>query len=475
MTTPLSFSFKASYGIGQLSTGAVNMMTRICLFFFYSQVLGLSPFLAGIATASATVFDAITDPIIGSLSDNWRSKYGRRFPFMLTGTLPAAICVFLLFTPLVEGEQLLFVWLIVFACLTNFFTTLFIIPHYALGAELSEDYKERASIVTFRNFFHFSGYLLVMFLAFGYFFAPSQEFSNGQLNQAVYSPFALLVAVIYTLFTCLSLWQTKSIIPALKAAPDKQENHGLSSLKTIFTDVFEALSNDSYRKLLLGNLFLLIGTGLMFTLELYALTFFWGLSGEYSLMLVGLAFYPGAYIGIALTQYLISKLGKMNVMTWGVVFWILFVIIPILLRLAGYFPANDSYLLVPVLLAFRVLQGMASVPVDNAYGSAMADAADAQELKSNKRQEGVFFAAAYFSMKASYGIGSAVAGLALWFIGWPTDSEAINASHIYSLGMILGPVVACFGLVSAYFYNQYDLSEERHAEILAELKLRRAG
>ena len=82
----LSFNLKASYGLGQLSVGALSLMQRMFLFFFYVQILGLSPLLAGTASAIASLFDAITDPIIGSLSDNWRSKYGRRFPFLVIGT-----------------------------------------------------------------------------------------------------------------------------------------------------------------------------------------------------------------------------------------------------------------------------------------------------------------------------------------------------------------------------------------------------
>ena len=99
----LSFNLKASYGLGQLSVGALSLMQRMFLF-FYVQILGLSPLLAGLASAIASLFDAITDPIIGSLSDNWRSKYGRRFPFLVIGTFPTALSAFLLYTPLVEEK-----------------------------------------------------------------------------------------------------------------------------------------------------------------------------------------------------------------------------------------------------------------------------------------------------------------------------------------------------------------------------------
>jgi len=467
----LSFNLKASYGLGQLSVGALSLMQRICLFFFYSQILGLSPLLAGLASAIASLFDAITDPIIGSFSDNWRSKYGRRFPFLVIGTFPTALSAFLLFTPLVEGEILLFSWFVFFSCLTNLFLTFFAIPHFALGAELSKDYLERASVVGFRQFFYFFGHVIVLFLAYGYFFAPTDDYANGQLNPEVYNPFIIVVVTIYLLASITSVWKTKSVIPSLITAEKKSDFSFAENFKSIFSDIYTALQNRSFRMVFFGNIFTSMAAGVTFNLELYALTFFWGLSGEMSLLLVGLAFYPGAFIGVFIAKQLISILDKRNSMLYGNAMWIIFIIIPILMKLLGMLDDLEMSIIVMILVSFRIMQGIAITPCDIAFGSSLADISDEQEIQTHKRQEGAFFAAAFFSIKAALGLGSALSGFALWFIAWPSNVDNITSENLFDLGIVLGPFVAALGLISCYFFSKYDLSKKRHIEILNQLDI----
>lgn len=471
----LDFVFKASYGLGQFSVGSLTLFTRICLFFFYSQILGLSPLLAGLASVISSVFDAITDPVIGSLSDNWRSKYGRRFPFLALGTIPTAIFVFLLFTPLVEGDFLLFFWFVTFASLTNLFITFFAIPHYALGAELSNDYLERASIVGFRQFFYFFGQVITLFLAYGYFFTPTENFTNGQMDPAIYSPFALVVAILYLLATISSIWKTKSIIPNLIQLQKDERFSVIQSFKSIFLDVFEALKNKSFRMVFFGNIYTSIAAGLSWNLELYALTFFWGLTGEITFLLVGLAFYPGAFIGLALARKFIDRFEKDKTLLYGTALWIMFLVIPVLLKIIGFFDHAEIMQIVAILVIFRILQGIAITPSEIAFGASLADITDEQELINHKRQEGVFFSSAFFSIKASLGIGAGLSGLALWIIAWPTQSENINSDHLFNLGIILGPVVGLIGLIGCYFYKRYDLTKARHKEILSDLETRKGN
>lgn len=471
----LDFVFKASYGLGQFSVGSLTLFTRICLFFFYSQILGLSTLLAGLASVISSVFDAITDPVIGSLSDNWRSKYGRRFPFLALGTIPTAIFVFLLFTPLVEGDFLLFFWFVTFASLTNLFITFFAIPHYALGAELSNDYLERASIVGFRQFFYFFGQVITLFLAYGYFFAPTENFTNGQMDPAIYSPFALVVAILYLLATISSIWKTKSIIPNLIQLQKDERFSVIQSFKSIFLDVFEALKNKSFRMVFFGNIYTSIAAGLSWNLELYALTFFWGLTGEITFLLVGLAFYPGAFIGLALARKFIDRFEKDKTLLYGTALWIMFLVIPVLLKIIGFFEHAEIMQIVAILVIFRILQGIAITPSEIAFGASLADITDEQELINHKRQEGVFFSSAFFSIKASLGIGAGLSGLALWIIAWPTQSENINSDHLFNLGIILGPVVGLIGLIGCYFYKRYDLTKARHKEILSDLETRKGN
>jgi Na+/melibiose symporter-like transporter len=107
---------KLGYGIGQTSSGIKNATFAIFLFFYYNQVLGLSGSLAGMASLLALVIDAVTDPMVGQLSDRYQSRWGRRHPFMLVGALPFGFAIYLLFAPPAGLTEFgLFGWMLGFA------------------------------------------------------------------------------------------------------------------------------------------------------------------------------------------------------------------------------------------------------------------------------------------------------------------------------------------------------------------------
>ena len=95
----LSFNFKLAYGVGQAGEGVFGTGLSFFLLFYYSQILGLSPGLASTAIGLAVIADAFSDVIAGSVSDHWRSRLGRRHPFMYASFVPLSICFFLLFYP----------------------------------------------------------------------------------------------------------------------------------------------------------------------------------------------------------------------------------------------------------------------------------------------------------------------------------------------------------------------------------------
>jgi Na+/melibiose symporter-like transporter len=173
---------KVAYGIGQAGEGLKNGAFGVFLMFYYNQVLGLSGTLAGLALGVALIFDAITDPLAGSLSDNTRSRLGRRHPFMYASAVPLAICFYLLFSPPELTQYQLFAWLVVFAILTRGAMTLYHVPHIALGAELSTNFEERTAIVGFRQFFSTFGGLSCYVIGFGVFFTATEDVSQGQFR-----------------------------------------------------------------------------------------------------------------------------------------------------------------------------------------------------------------------------------------------------------------------------------------------------
>ena len=128
----MKLSTKIGYGIGQMSDGMKAVAFSTFLFFYYNQVLGLSGSLAGIAALLALVVDAVTDPMIGQLSDRYKSKWGRRHPFMLAGALTFGVTFYILFNPpagLTEIE--LFGWMLTWAIAVRLALTLWDVPQVA--------------------------------------------------------------------------------------------------------------------------------------------------------------------------------------------------------------------------------------------------------------------------------------------------------------------------------------------------------
>ena len=141
-------ALKLGYGLGQTSSGVKNATFTIFLFFYYNQVLGVSGSMVGMASLLALIVDAVTDPMVGQLSDRFKSRWGRRHPFMLLGALPFGLTIYLLFSPPAGlSEQGLFAWMLGFAIVVRVLLTFFYVPHLSLGAEMVRDYHERTVLI----------------------------------------------------------------------------------------------------------------------------------------------------------------------------------------------------------------------------------------------------------------------------------------------------------------------------------------
>ncbi|MDA1075412.1 MAG: MFS transporter [Proteobacteria bacterium] len=474
----LSFNLKLAFGIGQAAEGLKNAAFGTFLIFYYNQVLGLSGTMAGIAVGLALVVDAFTDPLAGSLSDHWQSPRGRRHPFMYASIVPLCISFYFLFNPLVSSETALFIWLLVFTNATRTAMSLYHVPHIALGAEMSDDYNQRSTLVGYRMFFSNVGVLFVFLIGFGFFFVPTDTFANGQLNAAAYPPFALLLAVLMAITIFWSAWGTRSIIPHLPKVPATPPVSLGRVIIRVFEDVFAAMHSVSFRWLFSGVLMVFVMVGVNSALDLYVFTYFWELDRP-SILMVIVSYPIGVMLGAFFTPTILGRWGKKAGLIFGGLSWPFWQALPIILRLLGWFPENSDALLIPLLIGIKLVQGACTVQANIAFGSMVADVVDEHEFESGKRQEGIFFAAASFSGKATTGVGNIIAGFALDIISWPRGADIRTAADIppetiFNLGIVYGPLVASLGLLSIWCYAHYKLTKERHNEILQTLIERRA-
>ena len=465
---------KLNYGVGQVAEGLKNTAFGLLVLFYYNQVLEVSGTLCGLALGIALIFDAITDPLAGSLSDNWRSKLGRRHPFMYASAIPLGICFFLLFSPPNLGETGLFIWLLVFAVLTRTAMTLYHVPHIALGAELTENFEERTVIVSFRLVFGTLGGLLAVALAFLVFFAASEAFPNGQLNKEAYAPFALTLSVLMVITIWLSAWGTRKQIPFLPQPVGEAEPF---SFLRVLKEVRLALQNSSFRWLFIGVIVVFLMVGIDGALGLYLNTYFWELNPG-AIFIYATAAPIGVVLGSFFTRGIHARWGKKPGVIFGTSAWAICQILPIALRLLDLFPANHTSELLVLLVAIKFVQGLTVVQALVSFGSMVADIADEHELATGKRQEGIFFGASSFSNKSASCLGTLAAGVALDLINWPKGQAIQSAADVppdtlIQLALLCGPIVSGFALVSVWCYSHYDLSRQAHQNILDQLAERR--
>ena len=468
----LSLKTKTFYGLGFASRGIKDGLFQLFLVLYFSQILGLDARLAGLSSLIALSFDAISDPMVGILSDKWKSKnWGRRHPFMLASTLPFGIFIYILFAPPPTlSEMGLFWWLTGFGILVRLSMTFFIVPYISLGAELSKDYKERTTITASRLMFAAILSPVVMIIGYVFFLTPSEAYPNGALDKDNYPNFILLCSTLIILFIVISTLMTKDVIPTLPRPSEKQNNLSVSQL---LSSVKAAFKMPSFRSLVSFTMFLYVGIGIGVILSPYfSIYFFEFTTTEMAVLPISSAI--GGILAMVIAPNLGDKLDKKSAAIWGTILAGIFFTSPFSLSLLGLFPAPNSETLLLVYVITLII-AYASLWVTFSLGaSMMADVVDEFELQSGNRQEGLFFSSMSFAHKMTTGVGTLIAGLLLAWIQFPeqTNLADVPASAIEGLGYIGGPLLFIFYIGAIAFLVFYPINKARYKEIRAGLDRR---
>lgn len=458
---------KLYYGLGSVAYGVKDNGFSSFLLLFYNQVLGLPAPWVGAAIGIALVVDSLLDPIVGQISDTWRSSWGRRHPFMYFAAVPAALAFYFLWRPptgLSDGQ--LFAYLLVMAIVVRSLITLYEIPSTALGPELSENYDQRTALFGFRYFFGWWGGLTMTVLALGFLLRPDATHAVGQLNPAGYAAYGAVSAVIMVAAIMVSAAGTHKFIPHLKG-PVAESRFNLA---VWLGSVRAILANRAFRAIMTSALFSSMAGGLGLALNSYFVTYFWQLSSASFAVLLGSAFIA-ALVALLISPHLSRRFGKKPVTIGLYTLSAFFLPLPFLLRLAGWFPDNESSLLVPILFANSVLALSLSITA-NIMGTAMiADIAEDIEVKTGNRSEGLLFSAASVVNKVVTGIGIFASGVILSLVRFPEGAKPGQVPQ-----EILNELVLTYVLVAALIHGAallcllgYDISRKRHEDNLAEL------
>ena len=191
--------------------------------------------------------------------------------------------------------------------------------------------------------------------------------------------------------------------------------------------------------------------------------------------------YPiGLMVGTLLAPAFIRRFDKRAALLFGTVWYAGLQVMPVGLRLLDWFPQNGDPALLPDYMAIRFVHGIGSVMANVGFGAALADIADENELRSGRRQEGIFFSTSSFSLNFATGIGGLIAGIAMDAISWPRGAGIrtaadVPAETLFNLGLVYGPFVMIFSFLTLWCYSNYGLTREHHDLIRTQLAARRGS
>jgi Na+/melibiose symporter-like transporter len=471
LATRLSLRTKLWFGLGQVADGVKGRTFETFLFFYYEQVLGLSAGLAAAALVIAVAWDAVSDPLAGSISDATRSRWGRRHPFMYGAALPLALSFFLLFRPPEGLGQLgLFLWLALFSILGRTALTAYSIPHFALGAELSTDYHERTSVVAFRSWFQQLAAWSVVPVSFAVFFRATEAYPNGQLDPGRYPPFAACFAAVMAVAILASAAGTHDRIPGL---PKAQPQRGRIGLRRVGRELREALRSPSFRFYVAAILVFAVTFGLQRVLDLYMRTYFWRLDPD-EIFRIGVVELAGVIVGVPFWTRISRRIDKKQTFVLGILLWGSLASLPPIALLLGFFPAREDAAYLPPLAALGGLAALGRCGNYAVGGSLMADLVDEHELESGHRRAGILFGVINFAAKFTPVAGISLASAVLGWVGLErgADPDSIPFSSIRRLGIVYGPAVFGFVLLSGYLMSRYSIDRKRLREIQRQLAQR---
>jgi Na+/melibiose symporter-like transporter len=255
--------------------------------------------------------------------------------------------------------------------------------------------------------------------------------------------------------------------------PDRQGGNALAALRG---GIRQAFGLRPFRALFIGSTLIFAAFGVSTALALYMATYFWRVSTD-QIFIFGIFAAVGIFGGLAFWPRVAARIDKRPTFLIGLVIFGAFVALPILFKVVGFFPAEDSPFYLPVwyLHGLGYAFGITATAVTG--GSMMADVADADQLRHGRRREGIYFGAVSFTAKASVGIGAFVAGQVVEWVGlvrgMRPDQVPMEMSRM--LGLVDGLVLLLIVAAATAAFSRYDLTSERHASIRAQLDAQQAA
>ena len=391
--------------------------TATFFIFFATAIARIPPLWAGVIVAVSAVWDALVDPLVGYLSDNSESRSGRRHPFLLWGTAGIAVSSALLWRispDLPLGPRIALIAALLLALKTGL--AVFNIPYTALGGELSSDYDERIAIQGVRAAFYVAGMIVAIVGGTVLFFRATPDYPRGQLNPEAYPRMALAFAALATASGLVAWAATRAFIPSLPVRSDAMRKRAIS-LRNLTGDVREALGNRDLRMVVLMIFVLEAGFQFGIALGIHVNTYTYGLSapliGLMALVILGMTILSQPF-WVAFSKRFEKRTA---LLVSGVIAVVGFLLPPWVLVWWKLVPLHTTAALV-ALGVFSAFGGVANGAFMSIPNSMIIDVADAEELRTGKRDEGLFFGTYVLAYKLGTSVSLVLSGFALGWMGF---------------------------------------------------------
>jgi GPH family glycoside/pentoside/hexuronide:cation symporter len=459
------FSQKVAFGVGMFANQMFPAVLGIFMVVLV-QDLGFPGWMWGVLFFLPRVFDSITDPIMGFISDNTKSRWGRRRQYVFIGAIIMGVAFVIMWQLYREnGVDYNFTYFLLWSFVFYLGLTIFSVPYVAMGYEMSTDFHERTSIMAIAQWIGQWAWVIapwfwVIMYDQGWF--ESADVATREL--AIYVGIAcMLFAMVPAIFL-----KSKSTLNE-NYSPLTVSNIG-GSVKEIFQGFKEAFQSKPFVKLCISTFFIFNAFNTIAAFSFFIIVYHLfngdaGAAGVWPTLFGSLASLVTTFLVIPTVAWMSKQMGKKKafLLSQGIsvigyaMLWFLFV-------------PGKPFMFIFALPFFSF--GIGSL--FTLMMSMTADVIDLDELNSGKRREGIFGAIYWWMVKFGFAIAGLLSGAIMSLVGFIPGSESQPESAITGLRIFYSGFPILGTLISLYVMRNYDVTEERANEIRAELEKRKA-
>lgn len=448
---------KVSYGVGGYTENGMQNAVTNMTYPFFNVGLGVAPSLLGIAVMIFRIWDAITDPLMGWISDKSNTRFGRRRPYIFAG----AICGGLLFAlmwwvPEGMSSDFYFGWYLLIALLFFSAFTVYSVPFIALGYELSTDYHERTRVMSYRMFFQAVAGVCIQWLLW----FTQRDIFDGTVDGMKWVGIGMG-----------SLMIILGIVPALFVKERKLTYQEITANKEKLPlkSVLSVLKVKPFRYVLGAMVFAITGMFLVIIFGFYINVYylFGGDQKAASTVLggAGTAYHLTGMVSLPIIAWVSSRIGKKR----ALLSFTVLAIIGSAIKPLVFVPGNPWLQVVSVIFLAPGLSAVFTL-----LSSMTADVTDWDELQNGTRREGAFGAFYGWTMKLGFALCFYIASKILEWTGFDRDLGGAQTQETLDMMLLLYTIVPVIGLVGTLLIVwRFPMSEKKAREVREQLDARK--